>query len=127
MAKALKLSRNQLAKFLPDNESIRQFEKLLGIGQDIDSGDFEEGILEAAKSFETVNKNLDAYPKAFTYVSEVLNIITYTVGASSITKTFNYVSDKLDTIVLSGNTPEGIDLTKTFVYSGDTLTNVSYS
>lgn len=44
----------------------------------------------------------------------------------NITKTLNYTGEKLTSIVLSGNTPNGISLTKTLSYTGDSLTNITY-
>lgn len=82
----------------------------------------------STSSFETVAKNLKAYPAVFSCIGDVLNTITYDLGdTTSIVKTFNYTGDTLDTIVLSGNTPGGITLTKTFTYSGTTLTTITYS
>jgi len=79
-------------------------------------------------SFETVAKNIKAYPSTFSYTGEVLNTITYDLGgALSIVKTFNYTGDVLNTIVLSGDTPSGITLTKTFGYTGEQLTTLTYS
>lgn len=81
----------------------------------------------AAEAFETVAKNLLSYPYALNFSGSVLNTIVYTVGAGSITKTFNYTNGKLTSIVLSGDTPEGIYLTKTLTYTGENLTSVTYS
>lgn len=79
-------------------------------------------------SFETVSKNLKAYPATFAYTGDVLNTITYDLGSSlSIVKTLNYTGELLTTIVLSGDTPTGISLTKTLTYSGTTLTDITYS
>lgn len=82
---------------------------------------------DGAPSFETVSKNLLAYPYTLNYTGSVLNSIVYTVGAGSITKTLNYSGDTLTSIVLSGDTPNGIALTKTLTYTGETLTSVTYS
>mgnify|MGYP000597728739 CR=1 FL=1 len=128
MAKALKLTRDQLAKFLPDARAIRQFESMVDVSQSVEDGSLEEEILNAGKSFETVNNNLGAYPKAYSYTGDDLTQVSYTVSATeTIIKTLTYSAGKLSEVVLSGDTPDGIDLTKTFIYSGDTLTNVSYS
>lgn len=79
-------------------------------------------------SFETVSKNLKAYPFSLNYTGSNLTSIVYTVGASSITKTLNYTSNVLTSIVLSGSgLPSGISLTKTLNYTGTDLTSVSYS
>lgn len=78
-------------------------------------------------SFETVSKNLRAWDAAFAYTLGVLDTITYTSGAFTITKTFGYTLGKLTSLTLSGDTPGGIDLVKTLSYSGDELTAVAYS
>lgn len=78
-------------------------------------------------SFETVSKNLSAYPFSLTYSGDDLTEIEYDLGGSSIVKTFNYTLGALTSIVLSGSTPSGISLTKTFNYTGDDLTSVAYS
>jgi trimeric autotransporter adhesin len=81
----------------------------------------------AAETFETVSKNLKAYPAAFNYTTGTLTSIVYTLPVGTITKTLNYTSGTLTSIVLSGDTPAGIDLTKTLGYTGDTLTSITYT
>jgi hypothetical protein len=80
-----------------------------------------------ADTFETVSKNLKAWSPTFAYSSGVLSTITYTHAAQTIVKTLNYTTGKLTSIVLSGDTPEGISLTKTLAYTGDDLTGIAYS
>lgn len=124
----LNLTRDQLSKISSDHRVIRQLEALVGVGESVESGELEEEILEAGKTFETVNQNNSAYPKSFTYASGVLTSITYTKpDLTTIKKTFGYTAGKLTTVTLSGSTPADIDLTKTLIYSGDTLASVSYS
>jgi len=122
----LKITRNQLAKFCGDDETIRQFEKLFGLVVTLDnsSGGSSDPV---ATTFETINQNLNSYPKQLGYTLGKLTAILYTVGSSSITKTLGYAGDTLETIVLSGDTPAGINLTKTLVYSSGDLVNVLYS
>lgn len=122
----LKITRNQLAKFCGDDETIRQFEKLFGLVSSLDSssGGSSDPV---ATTFETINKNLNSYPKIFGYSLGKLVSILYTVGSGSITKTLGYAGDKLETVTLSGDTPLGINLTKTLFYSGDDLAAVTYS
>jgi hypothetical protein len=82
----------------------------------------------AADTFEVVSKNLAARDAAFAYnLSGQLSTITYTWDTNSVIKTFNYTDGKLTSIVLSGDTPSGIDLTKTFVYDADAIVQVTYS
>lgn len=80
-----------------------------------------------ASTFETVSKNIRAWDATYAYTGDQLTTITYTDGASTIVKTFNYTLEKLTSLVLTGDTPSGIDLTKTLLYTGDKLTGASYS
>ena len=80
-----------------------------------------------AKYFESVSKNIKSYPYELNYTGDTLTSIAYTVPAGTITKTFNYTGDILNTIVLSGNTPSGISLTKSFTYVGDNVSQIIYS
>lgn len=81
----------------------------------------------AAETFESVSKNLKSYPYTLTHTSGRLTSITYTLPVGTITKTLNYTGELLTSIVLSGNTPDGIPLTKTLGYTSGTLTSVTYS
>jgi hypothetical protein len=77
-----------------------------------------------ADSFETVNRNLDASDAAIAYSGDQISTITY---ANGVVKTFSYGVDGLSTVVLSGSTPGGIDLTKTLTYSAGQLSGFTYS
>jgi len=80
------------------------------------------------EEFETVSKNLKSYPYTLSYGVDGLSAITYDIGGGlSIVKTFNYTLSVLTSIVLSGDTPSGIELTKTLSYTGIDLTGVAYS
>lgn len=81
----------------------------------------------AADSFESVSQNIGDWNKAFAYTGSDLTTITYTKLAETIVKTFNYSGGNLSTIVLSGDTPDGIPLTKTFAYSGENVSSITYS
>ena len=84
-----------------------------------------EGIEEA---FESVARNLSSFPYALSYNNDELSFITYSMGGGKeVVKSFNYIDGVLTSIVLSGNTPNSIALTKTFAYEGDSLTGVTYS
>lgn len=85
-----------------------------------------DGITPNA-SFESVSQNINDYAKAFAYSGGNLTTITYTKGLATIVKTFNYSGGNLVSMVLSGDTPSGIPLTKTFTYTGSDLTGISYS
>lgn len=79
-------------------------------------------------TYETVNKNLNAYPYTLTYIGKNIDTVVYVLGSGlSITKTFSYTGKDLTTTVLSGDTPLGILLTKTLTYTGKDLTGVVYS
>lgn len=82
---------------------------------------------DIAHSFETVSKNLSAYPATLTYTGDELTSIAYNTGSGTITKTFGYSGGQLTTITLSGDTPAGIDLVKTLVYSLGKLVGATYS
>ena len=78
-------------------------------------------------TFETVSKNLDSSGAVFAYdVSGNLTSITYSNG---VVKTFAWgVGGDLTSVTLSGSTPSGIDLVKTFSYDGSgNLSGVSYA
>jgi YD repeat-containing protein len=78
------------------------------------------------KTFETVNKNLAASNGVLGYnANGDLITINYTNG---VVKTLAYdANSDLSSITLSGNTPESIDLTKTFSYdAGGNLVNFTY-
>lgn len=84
-------------------------------------------ILTISDNFETVSKNLKSYPYVLNYTGTKLTSIVYNIGVGIITKTFNYIGTQLMSITLSGNTPDAIDLNKTLVYVGTTLSQVTYS
>ncbi len=119
---AFKIKRNQLEKFLPDHEAIRQFENLF-----LNANESGDPATLVRISFETINKNLGDYPKAFNYSGLELTSIDYTTDSGVITKTLSYTSGKLTSVSLGGSTPDGILLTKTLAYTGEDLTGVSYS
>jgi len=82
----------------------------------------------STNSFETVSKNISAYPYEIAYSSGDVSTITYDLGGGqSIVKTFGYTSGDVTSITLSGDTPSGIDLVKTISYSGGAVDNVVYS
>ena len=79
-------------------------------------------------SFETVSKNLKAYPFVLGYTGSKLTTMTYTLPASEeVVKTLAYTGDKLTSMTLSGDLPSGIDTVKTLGYTGDQLTSITYS
>lgn len=84
-------------------------------------------IIGIEYTFETVSKNLKAYPASLNYTSGTLTSIVYTLPSGTITKTLNYTSEILTSIVLSGSTPSGINLTKTLGYTSGILTSITYS
>lgn len=149
---ALRVNRDILFKVFQNHETVVQFENLFNtVDETSNSGGGEEALLLAGdakaaansalslianlgtntdtigNSFETVNENLGAYPKTLSYTGSRLDSVSYTVGASTITKTLTYSGLQLSTVVLSGSTPSGIDLTKTLTYSGLNLTGVAYT
>lgn len=77
-----------------------------------------------ADTFETVSKNLSAAGAVFGYDAGELVTVTYSNG---VIKTLAYSPTGLDSVTLSGNTPSGIPLVKTFTYSGSDITGFNYS
>ena len=80
-----------------------------------------------AESFDTVSRNLRGFPYIVYWDGDSIDYVVFSNGITSITKTFNYTGDKLTSIVLSGDTPNGISLTKSLLYSGDKIQSVTYS
>ena len=81
-------------------------------------------------SFGSVSNNLSDFPATFFYdANDVLTSIEYNSGTGTITKTLNYNNDGLlESVVLSGNLPAGIQTTQNLSYDSDgILTGISYS
>ncbi len=78
-------------------------------------------------SYETISKNLKQYPATLNYTGNRIDSIVYTTETGTITKTFSYSGLTLLSITLSGDTPAGIDLVKTFNYTLDKVSSYSYS
>ena len=83
--------------------------------------------LKTKIAYETVSKNLDSWDAVLSYTLGDLVTIAYSDGIFTIIKTFNYTVGDLTSIVLSGDTPLQINLTKTFNYSGSDIVGWSYS
>jgi len=79
------------------------------------------------ESFETVSKNIKAWPATFNWVDGSLSSIVYSDGVSSITKSFSYSGGYLTQITLSGDTPLSASLIKSIVYSSGKPATISYS
>ena len=79
-----------------------------------------------ADTFETVNRNLSATDAATTVDADgVIQSISY---AGGVVKSFTYDdAGRVLEIELSGATPTGIDLKKTFTYNGDGSFDWAYS
>ena len=82
---------------------------------------------DLSQTFESVSQNLKNYPYTLTYDGDKIETVVYTLPAGEIMKTLNYTGEQLTSIVLSGDTPNGIDLTKTLNYTDDKLSSVTYS
>ena len=87
----------------------------------------QDGVV--TPSFETVSKNLASVPVTFNYTGTYLTSVLYNVGEGLfITKTLNYDNaGALTSLVLSGDTPFGISLTKHFTYVSGNLVGITYS
>ncbi len=125
----LRLTRNQLAGFLPDHETIKQFEKFISTIQIVDDAIEDSGGASPVmtETFETVSQNLKSQAKGLFYTGTQLTQVVYVVSGGTITKTLSYSGTKLVTVILSGDTPAGISLTKTLTYSGNQVSAVAYS
>ena len=77
-------------------------------------------------SFEYYSKDIKQYPYVIEYDSGVLDKIIYTTPNGFITKTFVYLANKLDRIILSGDIDDAVDKTKKFNYTGNQLTSINY-
>ena len=72
------------------------------------------------EGFETLSQNLKAYDSEFSYVNGEIEKVTYALGSGqSIVKTLNYSNKNISSVVLSGDVPDGINLTKRISYDGD--------
>jgi hypothetical protein len=80
------------------------------------------------ETYNTVNKNLKSYNDVIVYGVDGPSTQTFTIdGTHSIIKTFNYTLGVLTSIVLSGSTPAGIDLTRTLNYNSGNYIGSDYS
>lgn len=118
-------------KFIYGNSSGIK-ELVAGTNITIDNTNLGYPVISAtgglSESFETVSKNLKAYPYTITYASGDIDTIVYDLGGGmQITKTFGYTSGDVTSITLSDDTPGGIDLIKTISYVGGAVDNVVYS
>lgn len=102
----------------PSNDDVLKYNSTTGL--------WENGVGGSSDSFETVSKNLQSYDYTINYNgSGDVSSIVYSAG---ITKTFNYTSGDITSIVLSGSTPSGIDLTKSLTYDLDgNVEEITYS
>lgn len=96
----------------------------------VDDGNSQQWVAVGAAgtqtAFETVSKNLASVDFTLAYNgSGQLSVLTY---ANGIVKTLGYNGGgDLVTVVLSGTTPAGIELTKTLGYTSSNLTSVTYT
>jgi hypothetical protein len=88
----------------------------------------EEKLKNIKETFETVSKNLKSYPYTLNYTNGNLTSIVYDLGDNSlIVKTLNYTNGVLTSIVLSGDTPNNIELTKNLNYNNGEISSIVYS
>ncbi len=81
------------------------------------------------ETFETISKNIKAYPFIINYTDSNPTSIVYDLGDSlAITKTFTYTGELITSITLSGDIDNNnINLTKVLTYNQGTLVSVSYN
>jgi len=80
-----------------------------------------------AETFNTVSKNLNSWNEIWSLTNGYINSKIYTNGTNTITKTINWNNGLITSIVLSGDTPTGIDLIKTFDYTNTNSVEITYS
>lgn len=78
----------------------------------------------AQETFESVSKNIKSWDANFSYAGSTLASISYVNGSQNIVKSFSYSLGKLTQIVLSGDTPNTIELTKSIAYSGLSISSI---
>lgn len=110
-----------------DGEIVAKEEGPMKPGDAISLLDNDAGYIGA--TFETISKNLEGYEVTLGYTGDLLTTVAYKTGANTeITKTLNYNAEELlESVVLSGDTPAGITLTKTLGYANEVLTSITYS
>jgi hypothetical protein len=109
---------------LRDNDGVIEFKNDEGAWAPVGTG----GAGSLSQSFETVSKNLKAFPNELTYTGENLTSIEYTTDLGTVVKTFGYTGENLTTITLSGDLPEGlVNTIKTLAYTGENLTSITYA
>lgn len=78
-------------------------------------------------TFETLSKNLNAYPFDITYDGSQISYIVYTLPSSdTIIKTLNYSGSLIESIEITGTGISGAIYTKILSYSGSTITGATY-
>ena len=78
-------------------------------------------------TYETIAKNLSGYPYTMNYSANVLISTVYTTPSSStITKSFNYSSGILSSIVITGDSLSNT-YTKIFTYTNGLISSVGYT
>lgn len=81
------------------------------------------------ETFETISRNLKAYPATLSYSGGQVTSVTYDLGGGlSIVKTLTYSGSDVSGITLSGDTPGGVSLTKSLIQDGSgNVTGWDYS
>lgn len=121
------LNKTKKENFLFANSGVNEI--IAGDGVTIDNSNPQHPIISSSgssqSSFETVSSNQSAYDYEINYNgSGDVSSIVYSNG---VTKTLNYTSGDVTSIVLSGSTPNGIELTKTLSYTSGDITSINYT
>lgn len=80
-----------------------------------------------SETFESVLRNLKSYNSTISYSGDLIDTIVYTLPSGTVTETVDRTGNIINSITLSGDTPSGIDLIKTFNYTGNKITSFTYS
>lgn len=121
------LNKTKKENFLFANSGVNEI--VAGNGITIDNSNPQHPIISSSSSsqssFETVSSNLSAYDSVLNYNGngDIIDI----VYSNGVTKTFNYTGEDITSIVLSGATPDGIELTKTLTYTSGDVTSIDYT
>lgn len=98
-------------------------------GEVLTTNDTQDGYIwtyKLGETFESVSKNLRAYPPTYNYTDGILTSVDYTTPSGTITKSLTYTNGLLTSIDLSGDLPIGIETNKTLIYTGGVFSGATY-
>jgi hypothetical protein len=118
-------------KYIELNKDLQELQNLYSNLYLGDSAGFDDpgSTSYIAESFETISKNLKQYNSTYIYSGEYLSGVRYKLSSSNfILKRFFYNSSGvLQKIELTGFPVPSVSLNKNLLYSGSTLTGITYN